>query len=152
MSRRFVPWIVGLLVLVLVVVRPLSADVVKPAFMLDGHWWQKQSKDAKLAAVLNMVDAASYGYLNGYERGLKDAAKLVPNQKSQITGLIDIFKSLNFSHDTVFYVSVLNGYYSSTKHLEVPLVYLVTCMADQTLNDPTCEPYGARRPFPTPIP
>jgi hypothetical protein len=151
MSRRFVPWIVGLIVLALVVVQPLSAEVVKPAFTLDGHWWQKQSKEAKFATILNMVDAATYGYFSGYERGLNDAAKLAPNEKSQIAALIDKNKPFEFSHSIPFYISVVDMYYSSSKHLEIPVVYVVTCLADQTLLDPTCKPYGARRPLPTPV-
>src|ERR1700736_2879602 len=149
---RFVPWIVGLMVLAIVVVQPLSAEVVKPGFTLDGHWWQKQSKEAKFATVLNMVDAATYGYLNGYERGLEEAAKQAPNQKSQILGLKDKFKPVKFSHTITSYASVVDMYYSTTKHFEIPLVYVITCMADQTLSDPTCKPYGAGRPLPTPVP
>lgn len=152
MSRSFAPWIVALLLLAAVVIQPLSADVPKRTFTFDGYWWLKQSNETKTVAVVSMVDAARYGYLGGYLRAVQDVAKLAPKDRLKITGLISERGTLGFSQPVKVYVLIANGYYSSSKHLEIPLVYVVTCMGDQTLKDPTCKPYGAQQALPTPVP
>jgi len=129
--RRFVPWIVGLIVLAAVVIQPLSADVPKRTFTFDGHWWLKQSTETKTVAVVSMVDAARYGYLGGYLRAVEDVPKLAPKDRLKLTGLISERGTLRFSQPVKLYVLIANGYYSSSDHLEIPLVYIVTCMADQ---------------------
>lgn len=149
-ARTLTSWIVGLTALVVIFLEPASADVVKPAFALDGYWWQKQSTDTKTIALESMVDAARYGYLGGYLRGVQDAAHVAPNQNSKISSLATKARALKFSHPIKSYLFIVDTYYASTKQLEVPLVYIVGCMADHTLQNPTRMPYGAQHPLPTP--
>jgi hypothetical protein len=149
---RLMSWVVVPAVSAVIFFQPVSADVAKPAFSLDGHWWQKQSTDTKTLALASMVDAARYGYLGGYMRGFQDAAQMTPNNKSKNSNLVTKASALKFSHPVKSYLFIVDTYYASTKHLEVLLVYIVGCMADGTLQNPTCTPYDAQRPLPTPSP
>jgi hypothetical protein len=149
---RLTSWVVVAAVSTLIFFQPVSTDVAKPAFSFDGHWWRKQSTDTKTLALASMVDAAHYGYLGGYMRGFQDAAQMTPNNKSKISNLVTKAGALKFSHPIKSYLFIVDTYYASAKHLEVPLVYIVGCMADHTLQNATCTPYGAQHPLPTPMP